>query len=65
MNRLIIGLGMTPIGEAGLIFAMFGKHYGVIDNTVLSAVVSALVIAAIITPILIKYSIKFHGINHD
>jgi Kef-type K+ transport system membrane component KefB len=57
LNKLIIGLGMTPIGEAGLIFAMFGKNLGLINNTVFTSVVSALVIAAITTPILIKLAI--------
>lgn len=65
INKLILGLGMTPIGEAGLIFAMFGKVSGIIDDVELSAIVSAVVIAAILTPILIKFAIRRHSINHD
>jgi len=63
INHLILGLGLTPIGEAGLIFAAFGKEVGLIDERLLSAIVSALVIAAIITPILIKFSVKRYGIH--
>lgn len=65
VNKLIIGLGMTPIGEAGLIFAMFGKATGIISNSTLSAIVSAVVIASIITPLLIKFAINKYGIHHD
>lgn len=65
LNRLILGLGMTPIGEAGLIFAVFGKELGIVNNTVMSAVVSTLVIASIVTPIFIKLSIKRYGVHHD
>jgi Kef-type K+ transport system membrane component KefB len=65
MNKLVLGLGMTPIGEAGLIFAVFGKVSGVINDTVLSAIVAAVVIAAILTPILINFAIKRYNINHD
>lgn len=65
INKLIIGLGMTPIGEAGLIFAMFGRITGIVNDVVFSAVVSALVIAAILTPVLIKYAINRDGVHHD
>lgn len=62
-NNLLIGLGMTPIGEAGLIFAVFGKSMGLIDEVSLAAIVATLVISSIITPILIKISINYRGIN--
>lgn len=65
VNKTIIGLGMSPIGEAGLIFAVFGKNVGIISSPVLSAIVSTLVISAILTPILIKISIKLKGIHYD
>jgi Kef-type K+ transport system membrane component KefB len=63
LNRMVIGLGMTPIGEAGLIFAMFGKNLNIIDENTLAAIVATLVISSIITPILIKLAINVNGIN--
>ncbi|MFN8769620.1 MAG: cation:proton antiporter [Neisseriaceae bacterium] len=63
LNNLVIGLGMTPIGEAGLIFAAFGKSMGLIDEVSLAAIVATLVISSIITPILIKFAINQNGIN--
>ena len=65
LNKLIIGLGMTPIGEAGLIFATFGKSMNLIGNTLFTAIVSSVVLASITTPILIKLAIKYKGINHE
>ncbi len=65
LNKSLIGLGMTPIGEAGLIFAIFGNNLGIINMTVMSAIVSTLVISSIIAPILIKISIKMKGFTHE
>jgi Kef-type K+ transport system membrane component KefB len=31
-NRMAIGIGMMPRGEAGLIFAAIGKSLGVLDD---------------------------------
>lgn len=64
INHLILGLGMTPIGEAGLIFAVLGKILGVIDEQVLSAIIATLVIASIMTPLLIKFAIKKYGVHY-
>jgi Kef-type K+ transport system membrane component KefB len=63
LNKVLIGLGMTPVGEAGLIFAIFGKNYGIISDNVLVSIVSVLVLSAIITPIFIKLAIKYKGVN--
>ena len=54
---------MTPIGEAGLIFAMFGKNIGLINGQTLAAIVAALVISAITAPIFIKIAIHYFGVN--
>ena len=63
LNKILIGLGMTPVGEAGLIFAIFGKNYGIISDNVLVSIVSVLVLSSIITPIFIKLAIKYKGVN--
>ncbi len=59
-NHLIIGLGMTPIGEAGLIFAMFGKNLNILDAITFAVIIACIVIATILTPIFIKLAIKFN-----
>ncbi len=64
LNILVIGLGMTPIGEAGLIFAITGQQLGILSNDILSAVIVALVIITILVPILLKYAIKNKNITN-
>ena len=65
LNKMIIGLGMTPVGEAGLIFAMFGKENNLINNSIFTAIVACVIIASILTPMLIRFSINRHGISHE
>lgn len=60
-NKILVGLGMTPIGEAGLIFAVTGNQLGIINNDIMSAVILAVVLITIVTPILIKISLKFNS----
>lgn len=60
-NKVLVGLGMTPIGEAGLIFAVTGNQLGIINNDIMSAVILAVVLITIVTPILIKISLKFNS----
>ena len=53
-NRLAIGLGMTPRGEVGLIFAAIGKSLGVISDALFSAVVLMVIITTLLAPPLLK-----------
>jgi len=58
LNKVVIGLGMTPIGEAGLIFAVTGNQLGIINNDIMSAIILAVILITIVTPILIKETLK-------
>lgn len=64
LNKFVIGLGMTPIGEAGIIFAMVGQSLHLINDDIISTIVLALIITTFITPILLRFSIKKFGINY-
>ncbi|WP_299877060.1 cation:proton antiporter [uncultured Cocleimonas sp.] len=57
VNRFVIGVGMIPRGEVGLIFASIGKGLGVIGDDVFSAIVIMVIITTLITPIVLKWSI--------
>ncbi len=46
----IIGWGMVPRGEVGLIFAMVGKQLGVIGETTFSVIVVMVILTTLITP---------------
>lgn len=54
-DRLLIGIGMMPRGEVGLIFASVGKGIGVIDDSLFTSVILMIVITTVLTPYLLKY----------
>ena len=56
-NRLIVGFGMIPRGEVGLIFASLGKNLGVLSDELFSSIVVMVIVTTLITPPLLKYAI--------
>lgn len=50
VNKLIVGVGMIPRGEVGLIFASIGRSLGVIDDTVFSIIIIMVILSTLITP---------------
>ena len=56
-SRLVIGLGMVPRGEVGLIFAAIGKGLGVVDDAVFSAIVIMVIVTTLATPIALKIAL--------
>ena len=53
-DRLLIGIGMLPRGEVGLVFASIGRTLGVISDDLFSAVVLMVMITTFIAPPLLK-----------
>jgi Kef-type K+ transport system membrane component KefB len=49
-NRWIVGFGMVPRGEVGLIFAAIGKALGVVDDTLFSVIVAMVILTTLVTP---------------
>lgn len=56
-NRLVIGIGMLPRGEVGLVFAAIGRTLGVITDEIFSAIVLMVVITTLLAPPLLKAAI--------
>ncbi len=57
-NRLLVGIGMMPRGEVGLIFASVGKSIGVINDELFTSVILMIVITTIVTPYFLKKRYK-------
>ena len=53
-DRLLIGIGMLPRGEVGLVFASIGRTLGVISDDLFSAIVLMVMITTFIAPPLLK-----------
>jgi len=49
-GKWIVGWGMAPRGEVGLIFAMVGKRLGVMDDALFSVIVIMVILTTLITP---------------
>ena len=50
LNRLMIGVGMAPRGEVGLIFAGIGRELGVVDDRLFAAIVIVVILTTLVTP---------------
>ena len=50
MNPWLVGWGMVPRGEVGLIFAMVGKQLGVMTEAMFSDIVIMVILTTLITP---------------
>lgn len=53
-DRLLVGIGMLPRGEVGLVFASIGRTLGVISDDLFSAIVLMVVVTTFIAPPLLK-----------
>jgi len=50
VNKAIIGVGMIPRGEVGLIFAAIGQQLGVLSDSVFSVIVIMVILTTLIPP---------------
>jgi Kef-type K+ transport system membrane component KefB/predicted amino acid-binding ACT domain protein len=57
-DRLMVGLGMLPRGEVGLIFASIGLAEGVLDNDLYGALVVVVLATTLMAPPLLRWRIK-------
>lgn len=54
INKWLIGFGMVPRGEIGIIFAITGLELKLINQTMFAAILLMIVITSIITPIILN-----------
>ena len=53
-DRILIGIGMLPRGEVGLVFASIGQTIGVISDDLFAAIILMVIVTTFIAPILLK-----------
>lgn len=58
VDKKIVGFGMVPRGEVGLIFATIGKTLGVINDEVFSVIVIMVIFTTLLTPPVLTYLLK-------
>jgi len=58
INKHLVGFGMVPRGEVGLIFAAIGKALGVVSDTVFSVIVIMVILTTLLTPPILTFLLK-------
>ena len=58
VNRLIVGVGMIPRGEVGLIFINVGKAIGVVDDKTFSIVVIMVILSTLVAPPVLNWLLR-------
>lgn len=58
VNKWIIGWGMVPRGEVGLIFASVGKALGVVDAAEFSVIIIVIMLTTFVTPPVLGYLLR-------
>jgi Kef-type K+ transport system membrane component KefB len=57
-GRWLVGWGMVPRGEVGLIFAMVGKQLGVMSESMFSVIVIMVILTTLITPPVLTWLLR-------
>ena len=58
VNKMIVGMGMVPRGEVGLIFVSVGRGLGVISDELFSALVVVIIFTTLIPPPILAILLK-------
>jgi Kef-type K+ transport system membrane component KefB len=60
-DRWVVGLGLAPRGEVGLIFASIGRAIGVLDSQLFSSVIVVVLLTTLLTPPLLTWALRGRG----
>mgnify|MGYP001131734800 CR=1 FL=1 len=63
VNKLLVGFGMVPRGEVGLIFAAIGKNLNVISEEIFSIIVVTVILTTLLTPPILAFILKKNKYN--
>ena len=58
VNRNLVGWGMVPRGEVGLIFASIGRALGVVSESMFSVIVIMIIFTTLLTPPILAFVLK-------
>ena len=70
-DRLLIGIGMLPRGEVGLVFASIGRTLGVISDQLFSAIILMVIVTTFVGPVWLKaryakkHKVPLPKVQHD
>ena len=64
-DKLVIGIGMIPRGEVGLIFASIGVSVGVFKDDLYAVVLLMVLVTTVVTPPLLLWRIQRNDVSAD
>lgn len=64
-DAVIVGVGMAPRGEVGLIFATVGQGLGVVPDNVFSVIIIMVMLTTLITPIALNMLLRRRQARED
>lgn len=57
-DRLLVGIGLVPRGEVGLIFASIGKAVGVLNDELFAVVIIVVILTTLVTPPMLNVRLR-------
>jgi len=64
-GKWLVGWGMVPRGEVGLIFATVGRQLGVMDEAMFSVIVIMVILTTLVTPSVLTWLLKRSPAEND
>jgi len=58
VRKSIVGFGMVPRGEVGLIFATIGRSLGIVSDKLFSVIIIMVILTTLLTPPILTYLLK-------
>ncbi len=61
VNKWMVGWGMVPRGEVGLIFAATGQRLGIVTDEVFGIIIIVVILSTLLTPPILTYVVRRTG----
>lgn len=61
VNKAIVGWGMVPRGEVGLIFAATGQRLGIVSDELFGVIIIVVILSTLLTPPILTYIVRRQG----
>ncbi len=61
VNKWIVGWGMVPRGEVGLIFAATGQRLGIVTDELFGVIIIVVILSTLLTPPILTYLVRRQG----
>lgn len=58
VNKAIVGWGMVPRGEVGLIFAATGQRMGIVSDELFGVIIIVVILSTLLTPPILTYVVR-------